>query len=105
MERSRRGFFPFDETEERDAELSKLVKACMVGQSSWSKWTLADFKRYGFDAALSFASLVASFDEIETAKEERAKSEKFSAMGKRSVAKRRNTWGSLAPPTSPKKKP
>jgi hypothetical protein len=99
-------FFPSMKPKERDAELSKLVTACMVGQSSWSKWTLEDFKRYGFDAALSFASLVASFDEIETAKEERARSEKFSAMGKRSAAKRRpNEWGSLDSSTSPKKKP
>lgn len=97
--------FPSMKTKERDAELSKLVRDSMVGKGSWSKWTLDDFKSYGFDAAISFASLVDSFDEIETVKEENEKSKRFSEMGKRSAAKRSNKWGKLASPTSPRKRP
>jgi HrpA-like RNA helicase len=99
--------FPSTKARERDAELSKLVSASMVGQSSWSKWKLADFKEYGFDTALGFPSLVAWFDEIEATKEQKAKSERMSLLGKQSAKKKkeRKEYGKLASPTSQRKKP
>lgn len=86
--------FPSLDSRARDAALSRLVRAAMVGKSSWSQWKLADFKSYGFDAALGFPSLVATYDEIETEKERAAKSQKYSKMGKRSAEKKK--WGGLA---------
>ncbi len=79
---------------QRDAELSKIVTENMVGKSCWRMWKLEDFKDHGFDTSLGFASLVQFVDSIETEKEAKAKSEKFSKLGKKSAAKR--NWGKCA---------
>ena len=50
------------QSRERDAALSRLIGAAMAGKSSRSRWKLADFKKYSFDATLGLPSLVASFD-------------------------------------------
>ena len=99
--------FPSLKPKERTSALSALVNAHMAGQSCWSKWQLADFKNYGFDSALSFASLVASFDESEATKAKIAESERMRLLGKKSAKKKkeRKEWGKLASPTSQRKTP
>ncbi len=89
-----KALFPSHTPKQRGSELSKIVVAHMAGQSCWRGWTLTDFKRWGFDSTLGFPSLVAIVDSIETDKETKATSAKFSAMGKKSVAQRKR--GKLA---------
>ncbi len=89
-----KALFPSHTPKQRGSELSKIVVAHMAGQSCWRGWTLTDFKRWGFDSTLGFPSLVAIVDSIETDKETKATSAKFSAMGKKSAARRK--WGKSA---------
>lgn len=89
--------FPSHTPNQRDAELSKIVTENMVGKSCWHMWKLEDFKAHGFDSSLGFASLVKFVDSIETEKEAKAKSEKFSKLGKKSGVKRKSqAWGKCA---------
>jgi hypothetical protein len=87
-------------SKDRDANLARIVSQHLVGKSSWSTWTLANFREFGFNAALSFPRLVAIFDAEQTEAERRAKSEAMSNLGKKSGKARRES----APPKSPPKR-
>lgn len=85
---------------ERESNLALLVSQHMAGKSAWHAWTLASFREHGFDARITFPSLISFFDEQQTEAEAEKLSAKMSGLGKRSAAKRqtkaKSGWGKLS---------
>jgi hypothetical protein len=83
------------------AELERTVLEKLVGQSPWGKWTLDDFKTYGFDS-LSFPSLILVVTEERERSRTEARSKEMRKKAQLSVEARKrkreiDEWGSLVP--------